>query len=438
MACGGELVRVARGRSFSQIASVLHAASALVKPKTRAMDAIHNSDLLARVLEYACVPKEAAARKWLVSKAWLRAHDTPALWRTLKLTALPTDAPVHCLVSAWARAPERLRTLVERHTRCVIVADGGPSDARIIPQTPYTLGSGLAGQQFARLERAVIQVGNRNSAQGYAADRAALQPLFGVAWLETRLAYFGNGFLSLERSREFFQNFPNVRLVDLPRRYTALFMRAEDADSWHQRTHGLLAHDGEEYDYRFLDRQQAAQLVELAGLRANSFRHPVPLGLFPHMTSLELSESDLTMQDLATVFANVSRACPVLELLTVIVDGERDTWRLRENYSVFAHVPPRLKTLCLMLDTMELPSSCQKASQFVALVQGHLPTGVYVHVSSTLHCFEDDGIPVLDDDGLLPVAPWAPAPGPFLGHSYDDAALARATFTRWGSQWDNY
>ena len=335
---------------------------------------------------------------------------------------------MHCLVSAWARAPQRLRTVVERHTRCVIVADGGPSDARIIPQTPYTLGSGLAGQQFVRLERAVIHVGNRNSAQGYAADRAALQPLFGVAWLETRLAYFGNGFLSLERSREFFQNFPNVRLVDLPRRYTALFMRAEDAD-WNQRTHGLLAHDGEEYDYRFLDRQQAAQLVELAGLNASSFCQPVPLGLFPHMTSLELSESSLTMQDLATVFANVSRACPVLELLTLIVDGERDTWRLRENYSVFAHVPPRLKTLCLMLDTMELPSSCQKASQFVALVQGHLPTGVYVHVST---------YDILEDDGLLPVAPWAPAPGPFLGRSYDDAALARATFTRWGSQWDNY
>ena len=37
------------------------------------------------------------------------------------------------------------------------------------------------------------------------------------------------------------------------------------------------------------------------------------------MTSLELSESPLTMQDLAAVFANVSRACPVLELLTLIV-----------------------------------------------------------------------------------------------------------------------
>ena len=389
------------------------------------MDAIHNSDLLARVLEYACVPKEAAARKWLVSKAWLRAHDTPALWRTLTLTALPTDAPVHCLVSAWARAPRRLRAVVERHTRCVIVADGGPSAATTIPQTPYTLGSGLAGQQFARLERAVISVGNRNSAQGYAVDRAALQPLFGVAWLETRLAYFGNGFLSLERSREFFQNFPNVRLLDLPRRYTALFMRAEDADSWHQRTHGLLAHDGEEYDYTFLDRQQAAQLVELAGLSASSFCQPVPLGLFPHMASLELSESSLTMQDLATVFANVSRACPVLELLTLHIDSdtepECDSWWDRENYSVFAHAPPRLKAICLMLNCNMLPP-IETASQFVALVQSHVPTGVGLHVST---------YKMLDDDGLLPMAPWAPAPGPSIGGEYDDAALARATFTPW-------
>ena len=164
------------------------------------MAVMHNSDILARVLEYANVQR-AAARRWCFSKAWLRPHDTPALWRTLTLTALPTDAPAHCLVSAWARAPQRLRAVVERHTRCVIIADGGPSDTTTIPQTPYTLGSGLAGQQFARLERAVIQVGNRNSAQGYAADRAALEPLFGVAWLETRLDYFGNGFLSLERSR---------------------------------------------------------------------------------------------------------------------------------------------------------------------------------------------------------------------------------------------
>jgi hypothetical protein len=397
---------------------------------------MHNSDILARVLEYACEPKDAAARKWLVSKAWLRPHDTPALWRTLKLTALPTDDPAHCLVSAWARAPQRLRSVAERHTRCVMITDGGPST------TPYTLGSGLAGQQFAHLEKAAIQVENPNSTQGYAADRAALEPLFGVAWLETLLNYYGNGFLSLERGREFFQNFPNVRLLKLPSWFTPLFFREEFADNFIRRTNTLLAYDGEEYAHRFLDRQQAARLVELSGLRARSFCYPVPAGLFPHMTNLELCESALLIEDLASVFANVSVACPVLELLTLSIDTAGDTWRERENYSVFAHAPPRLKALCLMLDDVDLPPSCETASQFVALVQGHLPTGVFVHVSTYR---------LLEDDGVLPVAPWAPEPGPFLGGSYndaalarttsslgpggayDDAALARTTFTPWGS-----
>ena len=91
---------------------------------------------------------------------------------------------------------------------------------------------------------------------------------------------------------------------------------------------------------------------------------------------------------------------------------------------MFAHAPPRLKALCLMLDScFELPPSCQTASQFVALVQGHLPTGVGLHVST---------YGTLEDDGVLPVAPWAPAPGPSSGRTYDDAALARATtFTPW-------
>ena len=390
------------------------------------MTAMHNSDIIARVLEYACVPKEAAARKWLVSKAWLRAHDTPALWRTLRLTALPADkGRAHCTCAAWARAPLRLRAAVERHTRCVRIFDGGRSDATMIPQTPYTLGSGLAGQQFARLERAVIQVGNQNSAQGHAADRAALQPLFGVAWLEARLSYYGNGFLSLERSQEFFQNFPNVRLLELPSQFTALFPRTEFASQFNHRTNTLLAPYGEEYAYNYLDREQATRLVELSGLRARSFCYPVPVGLFPHMTNLSLIESELPIDPIAAVFANVSRACPVLELLTLSVDTVRDdTWRERENYSVFAHVPPRLKALCLTLDGIELPPSCETASQFVALVQGHVPAGVHVHVSSTSE-------QRLENDGVLPVAPWAPAPGPSLGDTYDDAALARATFTPW-------
>ena len=383
------------------------------------MTAMHNSDILARVLEFANSPKETAARRWCLSKAWLRAHDAPALWRTLSLTALPADNG-HCTCAAWARAPQRLRAAVERHTRCVMITDGGPSDATMIPQTPYTLGSGLAGQHFARLEQAIIHVGNANTTQGYDADRAALQPLFGVTWLETDLSYHGSGFLSMERSCDFFQHFHNVRLL-LPDRYVPLFPRADLP--FNHRTHTLLAQDGEEYAYNLLDREQATRLVELSGLRARSFCYPVPAGLFPHMKCLQLQESELPIQDLAAVFANVSVACPVLELLSLDTDSERDTWCLRDNYSVFAHAPPRLKVLCLMLDGVEFPSSCETASQLVALVQGRLPTGIGLHVSSSLHDLEDDGV--------LPVAPWAPAPGPSLGDTYDDAALARATFTPW-------
>jgi hypothetical protein len=406
---------------------VLHAAS-FVRPrelKTSAMAAMHNSDVIARVLEYANSPKETAARRWCLSKAWLRAHDAPALWRTLLLTALPRDdGRAHCTVSAWARAPPLLRTAVERHTRCVAIHDGGPSGSTYIPTTPYTFGIGLAFQKFARLEQAVIHVGNPNTTQGHAADRDALHALFGVAWLETDLSYHGNGFLSMEHSRDFFQHFHNARIL-FPDQYVPLFPPAELTSEFNDRTLTLLAQDGEEYAYNFLDREQATRLVELSGLRARSFCYPVPAGLFPHMKCLQLQESELPIQDLAAVFANVSVACPILELLTLDTDSERDTWCLRDNYSVFAHAPPRLKVLCLMLDGMEFPSSCEKASQLVALIQGHLPTGIGLHVTSTLRDLEDDGV--------LPVAPWAPAPGPSLGDTYDDAALARTTFTPWGS-----
>ena len=401
----------------------------------RMAEIMHNSDIIARVLEYACEPKDAAARKWLVSKAWLRAYGAPALWRTLKLTALPADAPVwalparpaHCTVSLWARAPQRLRTVVERHTRCVDIHDGGhPPRGCILPTTPYTLGSGLAGQDFARLEKVIIRVQIRHSAQSYAADRAALEPLFDVTSLGGGiLPWKGNNFLSLERSRDFFQHFHNVRILDLPDKYVPLVFRAELMSEFGHRTNTLLVQDGEEYAYNFLDREQATRLVELSGIRAGSFRHPVPAGLFPHMTNLELCDSHLSIQDLAAVFANVSAACPILELLSLEIDNGRADWCERESYSVFAHAPPRLKALCLMLDSVfrMVPSSCETASQFVALVQGHLPTGVGFHVSSSNK--------TLEDDGALPVAPWAPAFGPSLGGTYDDAVLARATFTPW-------
>ena len=87
------------------------------------------------------------------------------------------------------------------------------------------------------------------------------------------LLIFGDGFLSLERAPRILSKLSKRPASSIYPTDTPLLCAAEDAVG-HQRTHGLLAHDGEEYDYRFLDRQQAAQLVELAGLRANSFRQP--------------------------------------------------------------------------------------------------------------------------------------------------------------------
>jgi len=67
------------------------------------------ADVIGNILVYACEsPKDAAARRWCPSKAWLEAYEAPALWRTLTLSTLPTNG-AHGTLSAWARAPQRLR-----------------------------------------------------------------------------------------------------------------------------------------------------------------------------------------------------------------------------------------------------------------------------------------------------------------------------------------
>ena len=81
------------------------------------------ADVIGNILVYACEsPRDTAARRWCPSKAWLEAYEAPALWRTLTLSTLPT-ARAHCAMSAWVRAPQRLRRAVERHTREVVVND---------------------------------------------------------------------------------------------------------------------------------------------------------------------------------------------------------------------------------------------------------------------------------------------------------------------------
>ena len=70
------------------------------------------TDVIGNILVFACEsPKDAAARRWCLSRAWLEAHGAPALWRTLTLSTLPTDS-AHCIMSAWVRAPQRLRRAV--------------------------------------------------------------------------------------------------------------------------------------------------------------------------------------------------------------------------------------------------------------------------------------------------------------------------------------
>ena len=81
------------------------------------------ADVIGNILVYACEsPKDAAARRWCLSKAWLEAHGAPALWSTLVITSVPF-AGAHCTCSAWERAPSQLRRAVERHTRSVQVMD---------------------------------------------------------------------------------------------------------------------------------------------------------------------------------------------------------------------------------------------------------------------------------------------------------------------------
>ena len=136
------------------------------------------TDVIGNILIYACErPRDAAARRWCPSKAWLEAYEAPALWRTLTLSTLPT-ARAHCAMSAWARAPQRLRRAVERHTREVVVKDATADGWR--EKTPYSFGRGLEGQQFSRLHMVTLDVYNMTTQQSIEEDEAALRPLFGA------------------------------------------------------------------------------------------------------------------------------------------------------------------------------------------------------------------------------------------------------------------
>ena len=185
------------------------------------MDAEHQQrslpdDVLVHVLEYLCTLNDIAARRWCLNKAWLKAHAAPVHWRTLTLAInLPLGDDDHCLASAWERAPQQLRLAVERHTCHVELTEGRD-------KIPYSLGRGLAGQRFARLQKVTIDVlFATKSSQNYDDDADALSPLFVAEGLIAPfIEWTGNqwaeeSFLYGQQPRTLYKKFPNLRRLEL-------------------------------------------------------------------------------------------------------------------------------------------------------------------------------------------------------------------------------
>ena len=401
------------------------------------------ADVIGNILVYACEsPKDAAARRWSLSKAWLEAHGAPALWRTLVITSVPF-AGAHCTCSAWERAPPQLRRAVERHTCRVEVMDArGDRQTYHVWNAHYNLGRGLAGQRFAHLEEVCLKVYSTNTAQSYVEDEAALRPLFGARCLDFEL----NGRTEGENTESFLyggnayallRNFTRLRCLQLGDWGPTVFLEP-DYDQTNIR--GLVASGGEPEAivrrYTYLDREPARRLTQLSLLEGEAFMVPgkVPANFFPHMEYIELDLSGTRTHSVPLLFAGVAAACPSLKLLFVrFCEDDTNSWERPENYSVFAHAPPSLTALIMSLDELRLPeatslrSSNSTASSLVSLISGHLPAGVHIHLIA--HS--------VVDDRLLPKGPWRPAhprlPIPRLPMNCDDAALAQDTFTFWGT-----
>ena len=381
------------------------------------------ADVIGKILVYACEsPKDAAARRWCLSKAWLEAHGARALWRTLTLSTLPVG-DAHCVMSAWARAPQQLRRAVERHTREVFVKDSRGVLSKHSMHAPYNFGRGLAGQQFARLHTVRLEVFSTNTTQSYEDDEAALRPLFDAECLDLGelVAHGSSAFLCGESSYKLLRNFTQLRrlwIVSGPA--PTLFVKPDTTSFWR----ALVALDGVPADraerLSYLHRERARRLTELRTLCVEDFLEDVPANFFPHLVHIELEGCELSMPSLATAFAVVGAACPSLRVLSLtIADSVGLGWERPENYSVFAHAPPSLTALVLSMD--KVPTPYTRSSLLVSLISSHLPTGVHIHLI-------DNNVV---DDGLLPKGPWEGTHPPFP-MNLDDAALAQDTFTFWG------
>ena len=380
------------------------------------------TDVIGNILVFACEsPKDAAARRWCLSRAWLEAHGAPALWRKLILSTLPVG-DAHCVMSAWARAPQQLRRAVERHTREVFVKDSRGVLSKHSMHAPYNFGRGLAGQQFARLHTVRLEVFSTNTTQSYEDDEAALRPLFDAECLDLGelVAHGSSAFLCGESSYKLLRNFTQLRrlwIVSAP----TLFVKPDTTSLWR----ALVALDGVPADraerLSYLHRERARRLTELRTLCVQDFLEDVPANFFPHLVHIELEGYELSMPSLATAFAVVGAACPSLRVLSLtIADSVGLGWERPENYSVFAHAPPSLTALVLFMD--KVPTPYTRSSLLVSLISGHLPAGVHIHLI-------DNNVV---DDGLLPKLSWEGTHPPFPVNC-DDAALAQDTFTFWGT-----
>ena len=396
------------------------------------------TDVIGNILVFACEsPKDAAARRWCLCRAWLEAHGAPALWRTLVISSAPFSR-AHCTCSAWERAPPQLRRAVERHTRRVEVRDSRGDQQPYAPYNRrYNLGDGLAGQHFARLDEVVLAVSSTNTDQFYEDDEAALRPLFGARCLELCLddrvrendtssfLWGGNAYFIL-------RNFTQLRCLQIDDWGTTVFLEPDSGG--YRRERGLVASGGEPVDivrsFTYLDREPARRLTQLSLLDGEAFMVPgkVPASFFPHMEYIDLDLGGTPTRSVPSLFAGVAAVCPSLRLLFFkFCEDDTDSWEQPENYSVFAHAPPSLTALIISLDELRLPeatslrASNSTASSLVSLISGHLPAGVHIHLIA--HS--------VVDDGLLPKAPWR-GTHPELPMNLDDPALAQDTFTFWG------
>ena len=393
------------------------------------------TDVIGNILVYACEsPKDAAARCWCPSKAWLEAYEAPALWRTLTLSTLPTNG-AHGTLSAWARAPQRLRRAVERHTRRVVLRD--KTDDGWLEKKPYTFGRGLEGQRFARLHMVTLSVYNKFTQQSIEDDEAALRPLFGAECVAVELTEYGalnrseypenaDCYLRSRRAYQILRNFTNLRRLNLNEIYLHLFLLPDS------RHHCLVALDGEPADRvetrTYLTQERAGRLTELVSLTIEPFLVPgnIPANIFQNMQHLHLDGTEEPIYSLPVAFTQIAAACPSLRMLSLVESHsasaeEPESWEQPEHYAVFAHVPRTLKALVLALDAVRTPPP-DTASAFAALVKTYLPAGMGLHVMTSCR---------MENLDLLPKAPWAPSAWPVFGEDYDDAALAQDSFALW-------